>query len=58
MKFIIGNYYTFKFAGEIIHCKLFSIEKKQIECEYIYWFTDNKYKYPIRKQNICGNLIQ
>jgi hypothetical protein len=58
MKFIIGNSYTFKFAGETIHCKLFNIEKTEIEDEYLYWFTDNKYKYPIRKQNICGNSTQ
>lgn len=56
MKYIIGNYYEFKFAGETLCCKLFNIEIK--EGETLYWFTDNKYKYPIRKQNICGNLIQ
>lgn len=56
MKYIIGNCYYFKFAGETLKCKLYKIEIK--ESENIYWFTDNKYKYPIRKQNICGNLIQ
>jgi hypothetical protein len=56
MKYIIGNKYKFKFAGEIIIGKLFNIIEE--ETENLYWFTDNKYKYPIRKENICGNLKQ
>jgi len=56
MKLEINKYYYFKFAGETLYCKLFNIEKT--EGELLYWFTDNKYKYPIRKQNICGNSIQ
>ncbi len=56
MKYTINNSYSFKFAGEILHCKLYKIIEK--EGELLYWFTDNKYKYPIRKENICGNLKQ
>ena len=56
MKYTIGNSYSFKFAGETLYCRLFHIDKSEID--YIYWFTDNKYKYPIRKQIICGNSIQ
>lgn len=56
MELLKNNYYYFKFAGEILHCRLYDIIKK--EGELIYWFTDNKYKYPIRKENICGNSIQ
>jgi len=56
MELIIGNKYKFKFAGEIILGKLFSIVTE--EDKELYWFKDNKYKYPIRKENICGNLKQ
>lgn len=56
MKYTIGNYYSFKFAGETLYCKLYNIERK--EDRTLYWFKDNKYKYPIRKENICGNLKQ
>ncbi len=58
MKLEIDRFYYFKFAGETLYCKLSHIEPTEIEGEYVYWFTDNKYKYPIRKENICGNSIQ
>lgn len=56
MKLIENNNYSFKFAGEILNCRLYKIVEK--DGELLYWFTDNKYKYPIRKENICGNLKQ
>jgi hypothetical protein len=52
----INNMYFIKFAGEKILCKLYNIEEN--DGELLYWFTDNKYKYPIRKENICGNFKQ
>lgn len=58
MKLIENNYYYFKFAGETLLGEFKGIETLY-EGTIVYLFKDKQgYKYPIKKENICGNLKQ
>lgn len=54
----IGELCQFKFAGEILKGKFIDTHVLEDNTK-LYIFKDKKgYKYPIRKENICGNLKQ
>ena len=58
MKYIINNNYSFKFAGEILNGKFIGTNILH-EGTKVYLFEDKQgYKYPIKQENICGNLKQ
>jgi hypothetical protein len=58
MKLAKDNYYYFKFAGDTLYGKFIGTEILYEGTE-VYLFEDKKkYKYPIKKENICGNLKQ
>ena len=53
----VNKYYYFNFAGSVIKGK-FIKEDKLNDGTNVYLLKDNKYIYPIRKTEICGNLKQ
>lgn len=58
MKLLKNNYYYFKFAGDII-LGIFIESKKLYEGTIVNLFKDKQgFIYPIKKENICGNLKQ
>lgn len=58
MKLVENNYYYFKFAGETMYAK-FKGTEILYEGTKVYLFEDKQgYKYPIKQENICGNLKQ
>lgn len=58
MKLVIDNKYYFKFAGETMYAK-FKATEILYEGTKVYLFEDKQgYKYPIKQENICGNLKQ
>jgi hypothetical protein len=58
MKLLKNNFYYFKFAGDIILGEF--IETKQLyEGTIVNLFKGKDgFIYPIKKENICGNLKQ
>ncbi len=58
MKLIQNNYYYFKFAGQTLLGEY--IETQTLyEGTIVNLFKDKQgFIYPIRKENICGNLKQ
>lgn len=58
MKLVKDNYYYFKFAGDTLYAK-FKGTEILYEGTKVYLFEDKQgYKYPIKQENICGNLKQ
>jgi len=49
--------YSFRFAGETLKGKYIG-EKTLQDLQKVYIFNDGKYKYPIKKEQICGNSTQ
>lgn len=52
-----NQHYYFKFAGIIIKGK-FIKEDILNDNTKVFMFNDGKFTYPIRKENLCGNLKQ
>ena len=58
MKLVIDNKYYFKFAGDTLYGK-FKGTNILYEGTKVYLFEDKQgYKYPIKKENICGKSKQ
>jgi len=49
--------YKIKFAGSILEVEYIKKDKLN-DGSTVYLFKDNKYTYPIKKQDICGNFKQ
>lgn len=57
MKLTVNNIYKFNFAGQVLTGRFLS-KKTLHDSSIVYRFEYNNCIYPVKKEDICGNLKQ